>query len=55
MKNEPSYMTKSIDVEVSAGRYVKFISPEGLEHVVHKSQEESFRKQNGVDEKWIMK
>ena len=49
-----NYITKSVNVEIAAGRYIRFISPEGVETVVLKGRADRFRKQNKVDGSWTV-
>jgi hypothetical protein len=49
-----NYITKSVNVELAAGRYIRFISPEGEETIVLKGRSDRFRKQNKVDSRWTV-
>ena len=47
-----SYITKGVHVELAAGRFVRFISPDGVETIVLAGRANRFRKQNKVNGKW---
>jgi len=47
-----SYITKSVNVELAAGRFVRFISPDGVETIVLAGRADRFRKVNKVNGKW---
>ena len=49
-----SYITKSVNVELAAGRYIKFISPDGEETVVLAGRANRFRKAKKVDSLWTV-
>jgi hypothetical protein len=49
-----NYITKSVNVELAAGRYIRFISPSGEETIVLKGRADRFRKQNKVDGSWTV-
>ena len=49
-----SYITKSVNVEIAAGRYIRFISPSGEETIVLKGRAARFRKTNKVDSRWTV-
>ena len=49
-----NYITKSVNVELTAGRFVRFISPSGEETIVLAGRANRFRKQHKVDGQWTV-
>ena len=49
-----NYITKSVNVELAAGRYIRFISPEGEETLVLRGKADRFRKAKGVGPLWTV-
>ena len=49
-----SYITKGVHVELAAGRFVRFVSPDGVETIVLAGRANRFRKAKGVDRSWTV-